>query len=102
MLGMEGRLTQMDLSAFLPDSMKCGDGTVDSLIGSLYPGITGVNPAKNGDQYFLDCIILTACNDDADQLNAKILSHLLGQEYAFTSADSVVTDHGVDGDVQYP
>jgi len=85
----------------LPDHMKCGE-SVDSLLDTVYPGITVLDPKENNDQYFLERTILNARNDDVDELNDKVLQRLNGPVITFCGADSVVTERGVDGDVQYP
>src|SRR6202522_153717 len=80
--------------------MKCGE-SVDSLLDTVYPGITVLDPKENNDQYFLERTILNARNDDVDELNDKVLQRLNGPVITFCGADSVVTERGVDGDVQY-
>jgi hypothetical protein len=49
---------------------------VESLIEIVYPGISG--PALPNDQYFAECSILSACNDDVDELNKRILDAFPG------------------------
>ena len=85
----------------LPDHMKCGE-SVDSLLDALYPGITVLDPKENNDDYFLERTILTARNDDVKELNESVLNRFRGLEKNFDGADSVITEGGVDGDVQYP
>jgi hypothetical protein len=85
----------------LPDYMKCGE-SVDSLLDAVYPGITVLDPRENNDQYFLDRTILTARNDDVEELNESVLNRFGGIEKNFYGADSVITERGVDGDLQYP
>ena len=96
-----GQHTEADGMIRLPQAMKCGD-TDDFLINALYPHIGIIDSADNNDQYFLEQTILTSRNDDVTELNHKILQKLPGQEIIFHSADSVVTEEGVDGDFQYP
>jgi ATP-dependent exoDNAse (exonuclease V) alpha subunit len=81
--------------------MKCGE-SVDSLLDAIYPGIRVLDPKENNDQYFLERTILNARNDDVDELNERVLGRLHGPELIFHGADSVITERGVDGDVQYP
>ena len=52
--------------------------------------------------YFLECTILSAHNDDVDDLNDKLLARFTGEMTVFHSADSVVTEVGVDSAIQSP
>ena len=94
-----GRGTE-DSRIILADSMSCGN-TVENLIHEVYPGLNTLNIAGNHDQYFLDQTILSSRNDNVDDLNAKILNFFSGEKIVLTSADSVVTEGGADGDIQY-
>ena len=85
----------------LPGHMKCGE-SVTSLLNTVYPGISVLDPEENNDQYFLERTILNARNEDVDELNESVLQRLRGPEKIFYGADSVATERGVDGDVQYP
>ena len=85
----------------LPGHMKCGK-SVDSLLDAVYLGITVLYPKENNDDYFLEHTILTAQNDDVEKLNESVLNRFRGLEKYFDGADSVITERGVDGDVQYP
>jgi hypothetical protein len=96
-----GRGLNADGHLPLPDHMKCGD-SVNDLLNAIYPGITVLDPRENNDQYFLERTVLNARNDDVDELNEQVLQRLGGDEKIFDGADSVVTERGVDGDVQYP
>jgi hypothetical protein len=48
------------------------------------------------DKYFLERTILSARNDDVDDLDQKLLDKFLGEQTIFHSADSVVKEQGVD------
>ena len=97
-----GRHTAPDCSIHLPNSVKCDYNSVDSLINHLYPGLAVLDPVQDNDQYFLDRTILTGQNDDVDELNQVMLQRMTGEEHVYHSADSVVTEEGVDGEFQYP
>jgi len=96
-----GRGLSADGHHLLPNHIKCGE-SVDSLLDAVYPGITVLDPKENNDQYFLECTILNAQNNDVDGLNVRVLQRLHGPEKICHGADSVITEKGVDGDVQYP
>ena len=84
----------------IPQSMCCGDNTMDSLIESTYPGI---GQGNKPDQYFLDRTILSCKNDDVDELNEKMLGKFPGQETVLMSADSVsLENEAVNGFQPYP
>jgi hypothetical protein len=97
-----GKHTLPDGYVPLPAHMKCGD-TEASLIDALYPGIDTLTP-ENHDDYFMERTILSARNDDVDQLNQSVLDRFPGEQKVFHSADSVKYEKGVDvdGNVQYP
>ena len=67
-----GKHTNSDGSILLPERMKCGND-VASLINALYPGLATLSQSGTNDQYFLDQTILTARNDDVDDLNETVL-----------------------------
>jgi hypothetical protein len=85
----------------LPASMKCGNSK-QSLIDSYYPGLSQLHPELDHDNYFLVRTILSPKNIEVHSLNSDILSTFPRHEEVFHSADSVVTEGGVDGDFQYP
>ena len=45
---------------------------------------------------------MSSRNDNVDDLNAKFLDCFPGKKIVLTSADSVVTEGGADGNIQYP
>jgi len=86
----------------LPESFKCTEHTVQSLIDTIYPGI-GLLPHPD-DHYFSEHTILSSCNDDVDDLNHAILNHFSGELQVFQSADSIEDNegHGEEGILMYP
>jgi ATP-dependent exoDNAse (exonuclease V) alpha subunit len=50
----------------------------------------------------LEHTILSARNDDVDELNQMLLDKCQGEETIFHSADSLLTEEGVDSGFQYP
>jgi len=82
--------------------MKLPSNSVQSLIDTIYPGISTIPSNHELDKYFLERTILSACNDDVDELNQMLLDKCQGEETVFHSADSVVTEVGVDSGMQYP
>ena len=66
----------------LPDHMKCQENTVDSLIDTIYPGITTVNHSPD---YFSECTVLSGLNVGVDSLNKSLfLQSFLGRLGCFT------------------
>jgi len=68
----------------LPDSMKLPQNTVDCLLNTLYPGISTLPADQQHDQYFLECTILSAHNDDVDQINQMLLDKMPVRQLFFT------------------
>ena len=81
--------------------MKC-ENDAASLINPLYPGLATWSQNARNDQYFLYQTILTAWNDDVDDLNEAILQQMQGNELTFHSADPIMREGGVDGEFEYP
>ena len=81
--------------------MKC-ENDAASLINPLYPGLATWSQNARNDQYFLYQTILTAWNDDVDDLNEAILQQMQGNELTFHSADSIMREGGVDDEFEYP
>ena len=91
-----GQLTAEDGSILLSNDKKCGD-TVDSLIQAVYPGISQLSVADNlHDQWFSDCTILSALNDDVDAINDRILDKFSGELKVFQSVDKAIIEEGAD------
>ena len=97
-----GRNTDAAQNLELPDVMRLPSNSVQSLIDAIYPGISLIPENHQQDKYFLERTILSARNDDVDELNQMLLDKLSGEEKVFQSADSVVTEEGVDSGFQYP
>jgi hypothetical protein len=74
----------------LPDSFKCEENKVASLISTIYPGISTPN-LPNPEQYFSERTILSTLNTEVDCLNAEVLSKFSGEAQVFHSADSIPT-----------
>jgi ATP-dependent exoDNAse (exonuclease V) alpha subunit len=72
---------------------------VESLIEMIYPGIAG--PAHPNDEYFAECLILSAHNDNVDELNKRILDAFPGRERVYHSADSI-RENREDAELMYP
>jgi hypothetical protein len=86
----------------LPEIMKLPENNVPSLINTIYPGISTIPSNHDVDKYFLERTILSARNDDVDDLNQKLLDKFIGEQTIFHSADSVVKEQGVDSNFEYP
>ena len=98
----QGKHTDKDCNISLPDTFKCRENTVDSLIDGIYPGI---NTPNHPPQYFSECTILSCLNKEVDYLNSIILDKFPGDEKMFPSADSIPTSEqsgGEDPMLNYP
>ena len=97
-----GRHTNESDDVTLPESFKCAENTVQSLIDTIYPGI-GLLPHPE-DHYFSERTILSSRNDDVDDLNHAILNRFPGELQVFQSADSIEDNegHGEEGILMYP
>jgi ATP-dependent DNA helicase PIF1 len=86
----------------LPDHLHCGENTIESLIQTIYPGITYHVPPT--DQYFAERTLLASCNDDVDSINKDILRQFPGEVQTFLSADSIKNNNGEGGQevLMYP
>jgi ATP-dependent DNA helicase PIF1 len=82
-----GQHTDWNANITLPPYFHCPHNTVESLIDSVYPGISHLPHPP--DHYFTECCILSARNDDVDHLNEKILNDSPGEERVYLSADSI-------------
>jgi ATP-dependent exoDNAse (exonuclease V) alpha subunit len=100
----QGRNSDNDGNIKLPINMKLPANTQDALIQEIYPGLQMIQTGEENDQYFLERTILSARNDDVDNLNHKLLDKFPGEEKICMSADSTVTEEGVDADTgfEYP
>lgn len=94
-----GRHTSQEGDIILPERIRCPENTIESLIQAIYPDIQG----DHGDQYFKERTILSARNDDVDNLNHSLLQQFSGQEITFHSADSAEKERFDEGeDPMYP
>jgi hypothetical protein len=84
----QGKHTDDNGNVSLPDHMKCQENTVDSLIDTIYPGITTVNHPPD---YFSERTVLSGLNVDVDSLNKSVLAKFPGEARVFHSADSIPT-----------
>jgi len=95
-----GKHTAADGSTKLADTFRCNQNTVESLIDVTYPGL--VQPLANPATYFLERAILSARNDDVDEMNTRILDKFPGHERVFRSIDSVPKDPSTAEAEDYP
>ena len=84
----------------LPNHFHCPENTVQSLINTIYPGVSAT---QQPDQYYADHTILCSQNDDVHELNKKILDSFSGDEKTYFSTDSISTGegNGDQGDLMY-
>jgi hypothetical protein len=96
-----GDFTDPSDNITLPDHFHCPENTVESLIDTIYPG---VSTTPQPDQYFANRTILCSRNDDVHELNKKILDSFPGDEKIYLSADSIPAGdgNGEQGDLMYP
>ena len=99
---LDGRHTDENGNLILPDHFHCTENTIESLIETIYPGITYHIPPT--DQYFAECTILASRNDDVDSINKDILRQFPGEFQTFFSADSIKNNNGKGGQevLMYP
>jgi hypothetical protein len=97
-----GRHTDENGNLILPDHFHCRENTIESLIETIYPGITYHIPPT--DQYFAECTILASRNDDVDCINTDILKQFPGEIQTFLSADTIKNNNGEGGQdvLMYP
>ena len=86
----QGNHTDEEGNIILPGNFKCEENTIDSLISTIYPGISTPN-LSYPEQYFSERTILSCLNAEVDSLNAKVLDRLPGDAEVFHSADSIPT-----------
>jgi hypothetical protein len=83
-LAMDSTTLMKDCTITLPEHFMCRENNVDSLIDTIYPGITA--PHHNLDSYFSKCTILSGLNSDLDSLNEAILQRFPRDIHTFHSA----------------
>lgn len=81
-----GQHTDEDCTITLPEHFMCRENTVDSLIDTIYPGITALH---HPDSYFSEHTILSGLNFDVDSLNKAILQRFPGDIHTFHSANFI-------------
>lgn len=82
----------------IPPQMHCFD--MDALITSIYPDI---NLPHRPDQYLLNRTILSARNDEVDDINNSIVTRFPGDAHILMSADSVELENNLmNGYQPYP
>jgi ATP-dependent DNA helicase PIF1 len=82
-----GRHTDENGNINLPPYFSCPQNTVESLIDTIYPGISLLPHPP--DHYFVERAILSAHNDDVDDLNHRILCDFPGEERVYLGADLI-------------
>ena len=104
-----GHGRQIDKDGNLPQWFHCPHNTVESLIDTIYPGVNAM-PHPH-DNYFSEHSILSARNDDVDELYKRIVDMLYkrivdmfpGEERVYHSADSIKETRDEDGnELMYP
>jgi len=92
----QGKHTDENGNISLLDHMKCQENTVDSLIDTIYPGITTVNHSPD---YFSEHTVLSGLNVDVDSLNKSLfLQSFLGRLGCFTVLTSFLPLSKVEGE----
>ena len=97
-----GRHTDENGNITLLNHFHCAENTIESLIETVYPGITYHIPPTN--QYFAEHTILASRNDDIDSINKDILRQFPGEVETFLSADTIKNNNGEGGQevLMYP
>ena len=86
----QGKHTNDEGDITLPGNFKCEENDIDSLIATIYPGISTPD-FPHPEQYFSERTILSTLNTEVDILNAKVLGKFSGDVQVFFSADSIPT-----------
>jgi hypothetical protein len=81
-----GQHTNDDCSITLPERFLCRENTVDSLIQTIYPGISAPH---HSDSYYSERTILSSLNADVDSLNRTVLERFPGASHTFHSIDFI-------------
>jgi hypothetical protein len=95
-----GKHTNANGDITLLDEFKCSQNAIDSLIDTVYPGIS--DNTLPSDQYFTDRCILSAQNEDIHSITAQVLNTFPGKERIYHSADWVVSENDDDISSIYP
>lgn len=94
-----GRVHQGDdhSKIIIPDYMRqCRD--VDALINTVYAGISPSINTLPPTEFFLHRSILSARNEDVDDINQRVLNLMPGEEHVYHSVDKVILEPGADPD----
>ena len=83
-----GLHTDEQCNISLPERFLCRENTVDSLIQSIYPGIS---TPGHSDSYYSERTILSSLNADVDSLNKTVLERFPGASHTFHSIDFIPT-----------
>jgi hypothetical protein len=83
-----GQHTAPNTTIELPVHVKLAQNSVDCLINTIYPDFERAGVMTP--QYLSERTILSARNDDVDDVNASMLRQLPGEEIVYQSADSSV------------
>ncbi|CAG8691938.1 17076_t:CDS:1, partial [Cetraspora pellucida] len=76
----------------LPEHIKVGT-SMQSLINTVYPNIKLGIPS---DEYLRDRMILSARNEDVQDINCAVLDIFSGNKRTYLSADDSVVEKGAD------
>jgi ATP-dependent exoDNAse (exonuclease V) alpha subunit len=82
--------------------MALQQNSLDCLINTIYPGLSEIPSNHHQDQFFMERTILSARNEEVDELNQKMLDPFAGEEIVFHSADTALTEEGLDNNFEYP
>ncbi|EIW59197.1 uncharacterized protein TRAVEDRAFT_121735, partial [Trametes versicolor FP-101664 SS1] len=66
----------------------CGD--VNALIDTIYAGLSPSANALPPADFFLHRTILSARNEDVDDINHRVLDRMPGEEQIYPSADKII------------
>ena len=97
-----GRATDNTFCVKLPEAMALQQNSLDCLINTIYPGLSNIPSNHHQDQFFMERTILSARNEEVDELNQKMLDPFAGEEVIFHSADTALTEEGLDNNFEYP
>ena len=92
-----GRNLTEDHLLKLRDGMDCGQEPAQ-LIQAIYGDIAQRGTSAGNDNYYLDRTILSARNDDVDELNDLLMKDFPGTSTTYHSADSLAHEPGVDNE----
>jgi len=97
-----GRATDDTLCVKLPEAMVLQQNSLECLINTIYPGLSEIPANHRQDKFFMERTILSARNEEVDELNQQLLDPFAGEEVVFHSADTALTEEGLDSGFEYP